>query len=77
MRCRGAACCAPAAGQGKPCPYITSFPRRRESRNDRQDAYPTDSAEPLRAACPMPLDRISIGLEIVTQMGLLVNNTAS
>lgn len=52
-------------------------PTSRESRNDRQDACPTGSAELLRPASPMPLDRMWIGLEIITQMGLLVNNTAS
>jgi hypothetical protein len=38
---------------------------------------PTKSKLLLRAARPMPLDRMWIGLEIITQMGLLVNNTAS
>jgi hypothetical protein len=80
MWCRGAACCALAAGQGKPCPYIPPFLRTRESRNDRQDACPTNTVASnplLRSAGPMPLDSMWIGLEIITQMRLLVNNTAS
>jgi len=72
------------------------------SRNDRQDARPTNTVVSNPLSCssvqeyvtrmknwttqakllsgpagPMPLDSMWIGLEIITQMGLLVNNTAS
>lgn len=38
---------------------------------------PTKSRFLSRPSGPMPLDRMWIGLEIIAQMGLFVNNTAS